>query len=145
MPNLENKIHMQIDTYKEYYCSCLIFLFLSWYLLPLAFFAFLDPIRKCSKKTLGVQEWEREGEQWETSKTKLAKPMHWSSEAFLSMRPLFSSNLIIFIQLPPHMKHVTFQLPFLLISIIFINKCSNNTILTFQSLGISQFSLVIIT
>jgi len=40
------------------------------------------------------------------------------------MRPLFSSFSIIFLHFPPHMQPVTFHLPFLLISIIFINKCA---------------------
>lgn len=39
------------------------------------------------------------------------------------MRPLISSFFIIILHFPCHMKPVTFHIPFLLFSIIFINKC----------------------
>ena len=56
------------------------------------------------------------------------------SKDFLWMRPIFSSFSIIFLHFPPHMQPVTFQLHFLLISIIFINKWTENSIFPFQSL-----------
>ena len=49
MPNLARKIHMQVDTCNEAYCSCLILPFPAWSLLPLTFFAFLDPMHNHSK------------------------------------------------------------------------------------------------
>ena len=51
------------------------------------------------------------------------------------MRPLFYSFSIIFLQFPPHMQPVTFHLHFLLISIIFINKCAKIPFFLFNSLA----------
>ena len=73
--------------------------------------------------------WERERENNErapklNSPSLSQEPANWSSEAFLLMRPLLYSFSIIFLQFPSHMQPMTFHLPFLLISIIFINECA---------------------
>ena len=44
---------------------------------------------------------------------------------------------IIFIHCPPHMQLVTFQLLFILISIIFINKCAKIPFFLFNNLAIA--------
>ena len=138
MPNLARKVHMKIDTSKEYCRSCLILLFLTYSFLPLAFFCFLDPTPKFSKKILSFQEWEIERE-----RERIMRELHnWTKKRletdlqkpFLSIIPLFSSFLIIFLQFLPHMQPMTFHLPFLLISIIFINKCAKNSTFPFQIL-----------
>jgi len=51
------------------------------------------------------------------------------------MRPLFSSVSITFLHFPPNMQPMTFHLLFLLISIIFMNKCAKNAIFPFQILS----------
>ena len=92
-------------------------------------------LQECQKKTLSPRVWERERENNERApKLNWQKVTHWSSEALLWMRPLFSSFSIIFLHFTPHMKPVTFHLLFLLISIISINKCAKNDIFPFQSL-----------
>jgi len=123
MSNLARKIHMKVDTYNEACCSCLILPFPAWSFLPLAFFSFLAPMPKCSKKNMCPRVRERENNE-RAPKLNWQKVTNWSSKAFLWMRPLFSSFSIIFLRFPPHMQLVTFHLIFLLISIIFINKCA---------------------
>ena len=90
------------------------------------------------KETLSVQEYGRERERIEESSTKAYQKLtNWSSEAFLWMRPLFSSFHIIFLQFPPHRQPATFHLPFLLISIIFINKCAKISFFLSKALAIA--------
>ena len=66
----------------------------------------------------------------------------WSSEAFLLMWLLFSSFSIIFLQFPPHMQLVIFQLPFLLNFIILINKYVQKYFFLFNALAIPFFNFL---
>jgi len=100
-------------------------------------------LQECSKKTLSIQEYERENNE-KAPKTELTKIhterkklANWSLEAFLCMRPLFSSFSFIFLHFPPYMQPVTFHLLLLLISTIFINKCAKIPFFLFNALAIA--------
>ena len=93
MPNLARKIHMQIDTCKESYCSCLILPFPTWSLLPLSFFAFIDPMQKCSKKTQ-VSKSERERERiMRELQNSSDKRLHWLSLPTDPQKPFYEWGL----------------------------------------------------
>ena len=131
MSKLARKSYMQPCTCKKNSLQLLVPLSSCDFLL----FLFLAPRIKvchthqeCCNKNLSLQEYERERENNESSKTKLTKGYQ------MILRSLFmneASILFIFHYFPPHMQLVTFHLLFLLISIILINKYAKNSIFSF--------------
>ena len=67
----------------------------------------------------------------ESSNTKLTKGYQ------LILKSFFMDEASIFLHFPPHMQPMTFHLLFLLISIIFINKCAKNAFFPFNALSIA--------
>ena len=145
MPKIVRKTYMQLGTYNQNPLQLLIPMSSCDFMLFLCLFLQISKYATLSKSAPRKlseypRVWERERERererennGKTPKLHWAKAMNWSSQAFLLMRPLFSSFSVIFLHFPPHMKPVTFHLPFLLISIIFINKCAKNTFCLFNA------------
>ena len=106
-----------------------------------SYFPFLDPclIFLSLLQTRVLQEnseWPRECERENNERApnlNLTKATNWSSETFFMHEASNFFIFIMFFQFPPHMQQVTFPLTFLLISLIFINKCAKNVFCPFQA------------
>ena len=105
-------------------------------------FHFLDFPFVLQENSMFPRVCEREGERENNErspKLNWKNVTNWLSEAFLSIKPLFSSFSIIFLQFPPHIQPMTFHLPFLLFSFIFINKCAKMPFCLFNSFSLANF------
>jgi len=96
---------------------------------PPLHFPYWSKIQSLTHPPRLLQEKSKCPKVWEGENRERASKLNWKEKQVseLILRSILineASTFFIFHYFSPHMQHVTFHLPFLLISIIFINKCA---------------------